>query len=210
MPEPLDDAVELTDARAIRAIAHPARLIVIEALYDQGLELTATQAAELAGTTPSAMSYHLRALERYGIVRRGAATQDARERPWTRAAREFHMRPPVSTSSRALTLATSAVLSTAVDVLRQRLLAAVERIADRDAPRGPLDDSDVVRYEHFSLLVTAEEAKALLAAIDELTAPLQHEQRTDAPEGAARLSLVIASVPDVEVPGGTAPEEMRS
>jgi DNA-binding transcriptional ArsR family regulator len=208
VPQPLDDAVELTDARAIRAIAHPARLTVIEALYDQGLELTATQAAELAGTTPSAMSYHLRALERYGIVRRGASTRDARERPWTRAARDLQIRPPVSTSTRAVTLATNAVLSTAVDVMRQRLLAAVERIADRDAPRGPLDE--IVGYRHLSLLVNAEEAKALLAAIEELTDPLEVERRTDAPEGAARLSFVIASVPDVEVPGVNAPDETRS
>jgi DNA-binding transcriptional ArsR family regulator len=206
--EPPDDAVELTDARAIRAIAHPARLVVIEALYDQGRELTATQAAELAGTTPSAMSYHLRALERYGIVRRSESTGDARERPWVRVAKDLRIRPPALTSSRAVTLATSAVLSTAMDVTRQRLLDGLERIADKDRPRQPLDD--VVGFTHQSVLVTAEEAKALFKSIDELVSPLHVDTRTVVPEGAARLSLVIASVPDVEDPGDIAPEETRS
>jgi DNA-binding transcriptional ArsR family regulator len=198
VPDVSADAVELTDPRAIRAIAHPARLVVIEALYDQGRELTATQAAQLAGTTPSAMSYHLRALERYGIVRRVASAGDARERPWTRAARDLRIRPPIATSSRALTLATSAVLSTAMDVTRERLLTALERVADKDLPNGPLDDA--IGYLHTSVLVTPEEAKALLKSINELAEPLQFERRTDAPQGASRLTLVIASVPDVGDP----------
>jgi DNA-binding transcriptional ArsR family regulator len=198
VPDVPPDAVELTDPRAIRAIAHPARLVVIEALYDQGRELTATQAAQLAGTTPSAMSYHLRALERYGIVRRIASAGDARERPWARAARDLKIRPPIAASSRALTLATSAVLSTAMDVTRERLLTALERVADKDLPNGPLDDA--IGYLHTSVLVTPEEAKALLKSINELAEPLQFEHRTDAPEGAARLTLVIASVPGVEDP----------
>ena len=193
--EALADAVELTDPRAIRAIAHPARLLVLEALYDQGRELTATQASELAGTTPSAMSYHLRALERYGIVRRATSTGDARERPWTRVAKDLRIRTPVAERSRAATLATSAVLSTAMDVTRQRLLAALERAANKDLPSRPLDE--VTGLQHTSVLVTVDEARALLKSIDELVRPLQYEVRTDAPADAARLTISITSVPDV-------------
>jgi DNA-binding transcriptional ArsR family regulator len=205
---PLPDAVELTDPRAIRAIAHPARLVVIDALYDQGRELTATQAAELASTTPSAMSYHLRALERYGIVRRSTSTGDARERPWTRAAQDLRIRPSGAASSRAATLATGAVLSTAMDVTRQRLLDALERRADASTAARPLDD--IIGFMHTSVLVNAEEAKGLLDAINELIEPLRTERRTDAPDDAARLTLMIASVPDAETPGAPAPDEQGS
>ena len=52
----------LTDPRAIKALAHPARLAVIDELF-AGRQLTATECAEIAGLSPSAMSYHLRALE---------------------------------------------------------------------------------------------------------------------------------------------------
>ena len=63
-----DQPVRLRDARAIRALAHPARLAVMDALTGRAT-ITATEAAEVAGLSPSAMSYHLRALAKWGIVR---------------------------------------------------------------------------------------------------------------------------------------------
>jgi DNA-binding transcriptional ArsR family regulator len=73
--------VVLTDPRAIRALAHPARQRIIDELYG-GRVLTATECAELAGLTPSATSYHLRALARWGIIERADTSTDGRERPW--------------------------------------------------------------------------------------------------------------------------------
>jgi DNA-binding transcriptional ArsR family regulator len=77
------ELITLGDAASMKAIAHPARYRVIEELYN-GRELTATQAAELCGLTPSAMSYHLRTLERYGLITAGESA-DGRERPWRKA-----------------------------------------------------------------------------------------------------------------------------
>ena len=78
--------VRLSDPRAIRALAHPARLAVIDAL-SRGQTLTATEAADVAGLSPSAMSYHLRALAKWGIVREADVDEasDGRERRWVRA-----------------------------------------------------------------------------------------------------------------------------
>src|SRR6187551_1519516 len=78
--------VRLTDPGALRALAHPARLTVVDELY-QGGERTASELAALTGLTPSAMSYHLRALERWGVVERAPARGDKRERPWRAPAR---------------------------------------------------------------------------------------------------------------------------
>jgi DNA-binding transcriptional ArsR family regulator len=78
------EPVKLTDPKDIRALAHPARLAVIEELY-AGRELTATECAEIAGLSPSAMSYHLRSLEKSGIVERAESSGDGRERPWRAA-----------------------------------------------------------------------------------------------------------------------------
>jgi DNA-binding transcriptional ArsR family regulator len=205
VPEPLADVVELTDAKAIRAIAHPARLVIIDALYDQGVELTATQAAALAGTTPSAMSYHLRALERYGIVRRADAGHDARERPWVRAAKDLRIRPPAPASSRAVAVATSAVLATALDVTRQKLLAAVERSVLKGSEMLPLDE--VTGFMHTALLVNPDEARGVLEGLNELIEPWRVENRTDAPADAGRLTLVIASMSDVEMGSLGIPDE---
>jgi DNA-binding transcriptional ArsR family regulator len=60
-------ALRVEDPRSIRALAHPARLAIIDALAS-GEELTATQCAELTGLSPSATAYHLNLLERYGFA----------------------------------------------------------------------------------------------------------------------------------------------
>ncbi len=80
----VDGPVVLSDPRAIKALAHPARLAVIDEFF-AGRRLTATECAQIAGLSASAMSYHLRALEKWGIIRRSETTGDGRERPWEAA-----------------------------------------------------------------------------------------------------------------------------
>jgi DNA-binding transcriptional ArsR family regulator len=71
---------ELTDPRAMRAMAHPVRLALMEALNDAGT-LTATEAAERVGESPSNCSFHLRQLAKYGFVEE-APGGTGRQRPW--------------------------------------------------------------------------------------------------------------------------------
>jgi DNA-binding transcriptional ArsR family regulator len=72
--------VELTDARQMRAVAHPTRLALIGLLRREG-PLTATEAgARLRGSSGS-MSFHLRQLAKYGLVEEtGGGT--GRQKPW--------------------------------------------------------------------------------------------------------------------------------
>lgn len=67
----------------VRALAHDARWQAVELLGSLG-EATATELAGRVGITPSAMSYHLRALDKAGFVARvpPGEGQDARERRW--------------------------------------------------------------------------------------------------------------------------------
>lgn len=79
MPEDLAPHL-VDDARALRALAHPVRLALIEHLTIGG-PLTATEASELVGESPSSCSFHLRQLARYGFVEEtGEGT--GRRRPW--------------------------------------------------------------------------------------------------------------------------------
>jgi DNA-binding transcriptional ArsR family regulator len=71
---------ELTDPKAMRAMAHPVRLALMEALNDAGT-LTATEAAERVGESPSNCSFHLRQLAKYGFVEE-AEGGTGRQRPW--------------------------------------------------------------------------------------------------------------------------------
>ena len=51
----------ITEARAMRALAHPLRVALLEVMRRDG-EITATQAAELLGESPGNMSWHLQTL----------------------------------------------------------------------------------------------------------------------------------------------------
>ena len=59
--------LELTDPAVMRALAHPLRWAILEALMHAGT-LTATQAGEMLGETPANCAFHLRTLARYGLV----------------------------------------------------------------------------------------------------------------------------------------------
>lgn len=79
-PEQQDSPRLVDDVRALRALAHPVRLALIEHLLIDG-PLTATEASELVGESPSSCSFHLRQLAKYGFVEEtGDGT--GRRRPW--------------------------------------------------------------------------------------------------------------------------------
>jgi len=71
---------QLTVPRELRALAHPARLALREALAEHG-PLTATEAAEHVGESPSSCSWHLRQLAKFGFVEE-AGSASGRRRPW--------------------------------------------------------------------------------------------------------------------------------
>ena len=66
-PPEQDAPLRFEDPRAIRALAHPARMAIIDALAS-GDELTATDCAALTGLSPSATAYHLKLLQRFGFA----------------------------------------------------------------------------------------------------------------------------------------------
>src|SRR3954467_13019450 len=92
--------IKLEDPGALKALAHPARLPVVDELY-QGSERTSSELAELTGPPPSARSSPLGALERGGIVEGGEPRGDGRERPWRAAGRTLSLDPETIPSSAA-------------------------------------------------------------------------------------------------------------
>jgi DNA-binding transcriptional ArsR family regulator len=72
--------VQLTDPRALRALAHPIRLDLM-GLLRRGEPLTATQAGERIGESAASCSFHLRQLAKYGLVEEAGGGR-GRERPW--------------------------------------------------------------------------------------------------------------------------------
>jgi DNA-binding transcriptional ArsR family regulator len=163
---------------------------VIDALY-AGEVLTATECAELAGTTPSAMSYHLRALERFGIVERAEARGDARQRPWRSAGSALQINLRGTGHGAGAAAAAEVLLETAMTEDRRRLVA--------QSTGEPVDDTDrawrqAATYDRGQLLLTPDEARELTRRIQELAKPYWAESRQDPPEGAERTILVISVV----------------
>ncbi|TCO49200.1 helix-turn-helix protein [Kribbella antiqua] len=181
--------VVISDPRAIRALAHPARQRVMDELFN-GRVLTATECAELVGLTPSAMSYHLRALERWGIIERAAESGDGRERPWRAVAGSLVVE---SQSNQAGRLASQAIIRTSVD----RILEQFAEMADDD----PWDDtSSLVRSR---LWLTHEEAKQFGKELSDLLDRYKKGRtQTSHPAGARQISTLTAVVPT-----GKPPEE---
>ena len=174
---PLKKVVTLTDPKAIRALAHPARQRVIDELYS-GSVLTATEAAQLCGLTPSAMSYHLRALEKWGIVVRDEAGDDARERPWRAAARSLRIHS--SAHGGSTELATKAFATTFVTPLMEDIDAWAA--SDR---RGRDDGTTMSRGRVW---LTTEEARALNKEVNALLERYEGRTPQEHPEGAAQFS----------------------
>jgi predicted transcriptional regulator len=85
--DPEQDTLNLADPRAMRAMAHPVRMALME-LLAASRTLTATQASEVLGESPANCAFHLRTLAKYGFVREAGGGK-GRERPWTRAHRSI-------------------------------------------------------------------------------------------------------------------------
>jgi len=78
----------------IRAIAHPVRMALLEAMErSESKTLTATQASELLGESPANCAFHLRTLAKYGFVEEAGGGR-GRERPWRPKYRSLELKPP--------------------------------------------------------------------------------------------------------------------
>jgi DNA-binding transcriptional ArsR family regulator len=111
------------DAKTIRALAHPVRIALLEALVDAGT-LTATEAGEHVGESPANASFHLRQLAKYGFVEE-AEGGTGRRRPWQLAG----SRPVTSVNQVRLFLTPDEVKE-----LEAALLEVLGRHADRKTP----------------------------------------------------------------------------
>ena len=76
----LDDVRQLTDSQTLRALTHPVRIALIEALLLGGA-MTATEVGERISESPTTCSFHLRQLEKYGFVEEAGGGK-GRSRPW--------------------------------------------------------------------------------------------------------------------------------
>lgn len=79
--KPVEPAVQVSDVRALRALAHPLRNRLLGLLRLNG-PATASQLGRAVGESSGSTSYHLRQLAAYGFVEEVEGQGTARERWW--------------------------------------------------------------------------------------------------------------------------------
>lgn len=175
----------------MRALAHPARLGLLEHLGETG-PATATECAEVVGLSPSAVSYHLRALAKAGLVESAPGRGDGRERLWRRTDDRNQIRLEGSWPGQD-------------PEVRQAQQDVMESLLARDEARtraylarfgsGPPEWEDAAWFMSSTLMMTADELKALGTALEELVAPYRRGTRHDPPPGARPVTAIIRTLP---------------
>lgn len=151
----------LSDLEQMRAVSHPARWRVLEELWS-GRVLTATDAAELVGMTPSAMSYHLQQLARHGLIERDEAA-DGREHPWRASTQGVSMTaqpdPPLGRT------------------MMQNLSLSISRVLMSPPPNTDDPRPWPASYSHRTLNLTPARAKELHQRVNDVIS--QYTDDTD-------------------------------
>jgi DNA-binding transcriptional ArsR family regulator len=201
MPRPPADQLPpraVIGAEALAALAVPARLALLNHLLAAGPR-TASECAPVVGETASNCSWHLRALEKVGLVERAprAPGGDGRARPWRASAVGFVFSDPAGDGpAEAVARTVFAGMSAEyADALYRRYLAHQDDL--------PVEWTRAAGDYGYALDVTPDELAKLLGAVDALIRPYVRPIRRDAPPGSGVVQVNLRAFlnPDLHAPG---------
>jgi DNA-binding transcriptional ArsR family regulator len=194
--DPTPELRQISDARTLRALAHPVRIALIDALMMHG-PLTATEVGDLIGESPTTCSFHLRQLAKYDVVEEAGGGK-GRARPWRMSS--IGLRLSGDSDDAETAIASNAVIR----LFRERQAAHYQTwISTRsNYPaewREAADEAAVATY------LTAEELEALNEQVVTLLLHASKERLTDPssrPPGALPVEIVMFSYPLSPPPAG--------
>jgi DNA-binding transcriptional ArsR family regulator len=177
----------ISDPVRIRALSHPLRLDLIDALAEG--PLTATECAELTGESVASCSFHLRMLAKYGFV--VADERRGRERPWRLVWSDQRLEPDDQESLVAIRDMAHVYLERAT----QRVRHWLARLPD--APDEWVMASTVLGGTFW---VTADEMRAMSRALQQVGEEFRarHLDPSSRPPGARPVRVFSAVHVDVE------------
>jgi DNA-binding transcriptional ArsR family regulator len=179
----------ISDARTLRALAHPARIAILGELH-AGRAGTATEFAQVCGLSPSATSYHLRALAKAGLVEQAPQRGDGRERLWRAVSQGLEV-----TTAPDADAETQRAERELIELLISRDEARVRAWLAR-WHREPTDWYEATSISSLSLMLTAEELRQVNEQVTALLEPFARRARAEPPAGARRVEVVYRTVPE--------------
>jgi hypothetical protein len=187
----VDEQSNITDPKALRALAHPLRWQLLEFLTREG-SATATQCAQETGESVASCSYHLNMLAKYDYVVQAEGGK-GREKPW-RLARQTTKFTDVGLDTEgavAANAASSAFLDYTLNQIRERHLAVTAE---------PVEWRDAVGVDNSTDFLTPGEVTEFREGVRALMNRFRDRRENPAarPEGARSVNLFFSTtvVPD--------------
>jgi len=188
MTEPAE-SIELTDPRALRAIAHPLRMRLIGLLRLEG-PLTATRAGQLLGESSGSCSFHLRQLAKYGMVEEAGGGQ-GREKPWraTAMSTSWPAIPDTPEATAAAQLFSTVVADRYLELIRTWIAVS---------PDEPDEWREAAAIGDSIIYATPDELAELMRRMVALVEPYSERvtRRETRPPGARPISVLHVAVPN--------------
>ncbi len=181
-----DERRQITDPKALRALAHPLRWKLLEVIGREGAA-TATLCAQETGESVANCSYHLNMLAKYDYVEQAEGGR-GREKPWRLVSQsqgwsDVGADPETALAAQA---ASGAFLDHALTQIRERQLTAAME---------PEDWRDVVGVDNSNDFMTPAEVEELREAIR--TIMNQYRERRTKPElrpaGARSVNVFLST-----------------
>jgi DNA-binding transcriptional ArsR family regulator len=200
LPEP-PELRKVSDARTMRALAHPVRIALIEELTIGGA-MTATELGEHIGETPTTCSFHLRQLAKYGFVEEAGGGK-GRARPWRMSSLGMSIAAPHDDPEAQI------AATTLIRLFRERQFDRYQTWLENTSAY-PRSWQDAAGDSEFLFYLTAEELTQLNAELLTLLRPRFRDRMEDPakrPRGSLPVEMLLLSYP-VAAPGrGDAPAE---
>jgi DNA-binding transcriptional ArsR family regulator len=192
---PVEPAVQVTDVRALRALAHPLRNRLLGQLRLDG-PATASQLGRTIGQSSGSTSYHLRQLADYGFVEEVEGRGNARER-WWRARHRM-------TSWQPADVAAQGGGTEVQDELTRLQIDMQARVLDAWQTQKELLDpawTAAFSLNDYVLRLRPEQARALAGELHAVLARWMSAHPTDIPaEGTELVAMLVDVVPVREWP----------